>query len=113
MNTDDITIPENLQEQGMSSGEELIPAEVAARKAREEEFIPVPQQEENNSSIDTTAGYTVSAQGLVNNYAVTPAVYEEEKSLAEKRRDYTMLGIVALAVVTLFIGAAIAVNVTV
>lgn len=112
MNTESITVPQTLNQQGMSSGEELIPAEVAARQSREGEFTPEPKETED-LSIDTTAGYTVSEQGLVNNYAVTPTVYEEGKSLAERRRDYTMLGIVALIIIGLFIGMAIAINLTV
>ncbi|ANV83081.1 hypothetical protein AWQ21_00940 [Picosynechococcus sp. PCC 7003] len=107
--TQNISVPENLKPEDISSGEELVPAEVAARKAREGEFTPDPKQGKDKS-VDTTAGYTVSEQGLVNNYAVTPEVYEEQKSSVQKRRDYTMLGVVALAVGILLIGAAITVN---
>ncbi|MBV5261589.1 hypothetical protein FLX56_24560 [Synechococcus moorigangaii CMS01] len=109
MDTQNISIPENLENNNVSSGEELIPAEVAARQEREGAFAPQPDTTADES-IDTTAGYTVSGQGLVNNYAVTPQVYEEQESLAEKRRDYTMLGVVGLAIATLLVGAAIAVN---
>ncbi|MEB3224221.1 MAG: hypothetical protein VKJ86_00275 [Synechococcus sp.] len=112
MDTQNISIPTDLAPDDISSGEELIPAEVAARQAREGEFTPQPEVPVDKVSGKTTAGYTVSEQGLVNNYAVTPKVYEEQRSLAEKRRDYTMLGIIALVVLLLFISGAIAINLT-
>jgi hypothetical protein len=54
-----------------------IPAtETAAREEREgENFRKTPEPE---GDIDTTAGYTVDKEGLVNNYAVEPEMYYEE-----------------------------------
>ncbi|NJK37215.1 MAG: hypothetical protein HC835_03305 [Oscillatoriales cyanobacterium RM2_1_1] len=66
------------------------PAEVTARKEREgENFKKTPESE---GGIDTTKGYTVDREGLLNNYAIEPEMYinvpgdlrEEEE--AEKAR---------------------------
>lgn len=55
----------------------IIPAETAARKEREgEEFKHIPE-EESSDSIDTTGGYTVDQEGLLNNYAIEPEMYYE------------------------------------
>ncbi|MFK8181756.1 MAG: hypothetical protein AB8B99_00175 [Phormidesmis sp.] len=54
----------------------IVPAETAARKEREGENYKQPA--ENNGSIDTTAGATVSNEGLANNYAIEPEMYIEE-----------------------------------
>lgn len=63
-------------------------AETAARIRREgENFKSIP---ESDASTDTTGGYTVSREGLVNNYAVEPEMYINqpgdlrEKEEAEK-----------------------------
>lgn len=54
----------------------IVPAETAARKEREgEDFKHIPDQE---GGIDTTGGYTVDREGLLNNYAVEPEMYYEE-----------------------------------
>lgn len=73
----------------------IVPAEVAARKEREGEiFGRTPKDERvNPESIDTTSGYTVDQEGLVNNYAVEPEMYinepgdlsQQEAELAAKR----------------------------
>ncbi len=96
-------VPDDLKGDQVSSGEELIPAEVAARKEREGK----PSEMPGDSKPD---GYTVSGQGLTNNYAVTPPVYKEQKSDTEKRRDYTMVGIVGLVIVALLVGITFLVN---
>lgn len=54
----------------------LTTAETAARMEREgENFRQTPEAE---GSIDTTGGYTVSREGLINNYAVEPEMYVNE-----------------------------------
>jgi len=82
----------------------IVPAETAARKEREgDEFKSTPNKvkQENaqtddqtdNESIDSTGGYTVDKEGLVNNYAVEPEMYinepgdlrEKEENLAAER----------------------------
>ena len=58
----------------------LISSEVARRQEREgEEFkqLPTPSEEEQESDLDTTGGYTMSREGLLNNYAVEPEMYYE------------------------------------
>ncbi|OKH11018.1 hypothetical protein [[Limnothrix rosea] IAM M-220] len=89
-------IPEELNQEKVSNGEELVPSEVAARKKREGELEP--------SKVD---GYTVSGQGLINNHAVTPPMYTSDKPTTEKRRDLTMVGIVGISIVVLALGATI------
>ncbi len=55
----------------------IVPAETAARKEREgEDYKESAEKEEG--SIDTTAGATVSNEGLANNYAIEPEMYIEE-----------------------------------
>ncbi|NJM99904.1 MAG: hypothetical protein HC800_24675 [Phormidesmis sp. RL_2_1] len=55
----------------------LIPAETAARLEREQEsYKQVPEQSEGD--IDTSSGYTVDQEGLVNNYAIEPEMYINE-----------------------------------
>jgi hypothetical protein len=67
----------------------IVPAETAARKEREEEnykTVPTQQKQENaatndqtnSESINTTDGYTVDQEGLLNNYAVEPEMYYEK-----------------------------------
>ncbi|MEO0409647.1 MAG: hypothetical protein AAF289_20085 [Cyanobacteria bacterium P01_A01_bin.135] len=55
----------------------IIPAETAARKEREEgdykQTADKPQ-----SDMDTTAGQTVDQEGLANNYAIEPEMYVDE-----------------------------------
>lgn len=54
----------------------IIPAETAARKEREgENFGKTPTNDVEG--IDTTAGYAVDSEGLVNNYAIEPEMYYE------------------------------------
>jgi hypothetical protein len=54
----------------------IVPAETAARKEREEEnYKQLPEKEE---SLDTTGGYTVDREGLLNNFAVEPEMYYEQ-----------------------------------
>ncbi len=55
----------------------LIPAETAARKEREGGgYKQVP--DEAGETIDTSGGYTVDREGLVNNYAIEPEMYIDE-----------------------------------
>jgi hypothetical protein len=82
----------------------IVPAETAARKEREgDEFKSTPNKvkeasaktndQTDNESIDSTGGYTVDKEGLVNNYAVEPEMYinepgdlrEKEENLAAER----------------------------
>lgn len=89
----------------------LVPAETAARIERErEEFMHRPTKEDDQNqevgshapddSIDTTGGYTLDKEGLLNNYAIEPEMYvntpgdlrEKEAQLnAERRADLNSL----------------------
>ena len=71
----------------------IISAETAARMRREgENFRNKPQ---SDSDLDTTGGYTVTREGLLNNYAVEPEMYvntpgdlkEEQELEKEQRRE--------------------------
>jgi hypothetical protein len=56
----------------------IIPAETAARKDREgDSYKHIPENPANVDSIDTTGGYTVDKEGIVNNYASEPEMYSE------------------------------------
>jgi hypothetical protein len=55
----------------------IIPAETAARKEREEKDYKQVKQE-NAGDIDTAGGYTVDQEGLANNYAIEPEMYIDE-----------------------------------
>ncbi|MEA5525838.1 hypothetical protein [Nodularia spumigena] len=74
----------------------IIPAETVARKKREGEnykTLPTEQTQEdastndqsNADSINTTDGYTIDQEGLVNNYAVEPEMYYETPGDARKQ----------------------------
>ena len=66
----------------------IVPAETAARREREKGNYKDTPDKEEDSSLDTSEGYTVDKEGLVNNYAVEPEMYYEEpgdaKAIAEK-----------------------------
>jgi hypothetical protein len=69
----------------------IVPAETAARQEREgDEYQQLPEAE---GDLDTTGGYTIDEQGLMNNYAIEPEMYvdepgdlrEEEENLKRER----------------------------
>jgi hypothetical protein len=72
----------------------IVPAETAARKEREKEnYKHLPEEEQG---LDTTGGYTMDKEGLLNNYAVEPEMYvnepgdlrqEEEEQVAERVQE--------------------------
>lgn len=77
----------------------IVPAETAARKEREgTEFKSTPNKAKQAQaatddqtaaeSIDSTGGYTVDKEGLVNNYAIEPEMYiNEPGDLRDKEED--------------------------
>ena len=73
----------------------IVPAETAARKEREGDAYKSHPHQEGDESLDTSAGYTVDKEGLVNNYAIEPEMYvnepgdlrEKEESLAAERAE--------------------------
>lgn len=58
----------------------IVPAETAARKEREGAGYKQIPESENPNEIDTTGGYTVDKEGLVNNFAVEPEMYSNRQS---------------------------------
>ena len=63
----------------------IIPAETAARKEREgENFKRLPKHPPGSESLDTTAGFTVDKEGLVDNFGIEPEMYYETPGDAEK-----------------------------
>lgn len=86
----------------------IVPAETAARKEREGDLFKstpdkvkegeaVTNDQTDAESIDTTKGYTVDKEGLVNNYAIEPEMYvnepgdlrkKEEEVTAERAEEY-------------------------
>ena len=74
----------------------LIPAESAARAAREGEHFGHVDHDESAEveHIHTRDGYTIDQEGLINNYAVEPEIYikepgdlrEQEQQLKTQRR---------------------------
>jgi hypothetical protein len=83
----------------------MIPAETAARKDRESGgYKQVPENAESSGSIDTTSGYTVDKEGLVNNYASEPEMYSEtpgdlphQSSSESTQHQYTIVDMFASA----------------
>jgi hypothetical protein len=67
----------------------IVPAETAARKEREgKNYKQVPEQlDESSESINTTDGYTVDGEGLVNNYATEPEMYYEVPGDMQEQTD--------------------------
>ncbi len=73
----------------------IVPAETAARKEREgAAFKKTPHQPEDND-LDTSAGYTVDKEGLIDNFAIEPEMYinepgdlrQKEEELAQERAE--------------------------
>jgi hypothetical protein len=60
-------------------------AETAARIEREgEDFKNKPDSE---NSLDTTGGYTVSREGLLNNYPIEPEMYVNEPGDMREKQE--------------------------
>ena len=57
----------------------IIPAETAARRQREgAHYKHTPKSDRDDADIlDTTEGYAIDSEGLVNNYGVEPEMYFE------------------------------------
>lgn len=64
----------------------IIPSETAARMEREgENFGKTPTN--NVEGIDTTAGYAIDSEGLVNNYPIEPEMYYEVPGDAKEQLE--------------------------
>lgn len=94
---------ENKPEVGVNNSEpqydpHIVPAETAARIEREQEkFRTIPSKERDEeaatddqtdeASIDTTAGYTVDKEGLIDNFAIEPEMYYEVPGDARAKEE--------------------------
>ncbi len=57
----------------------LIPAETAARKEREgENFKSLSKHNPGSESLDTTAGFAIDKEGLIDNFGIEPEMYYEQ-----------------------------------
>lgn len=65
----------------------IVPAETAARIEREGENYKELPKEEGTDSLDTTGGFTVDQEGLLNNYAIEPEMYYEEPGDAAQAEE--------------------------
>jgi hypothetical protein len=65
--------PQKGSETELSYDPGIVPAETAARLKREgKSFMQTPKSEGES---DTTSGYTLDREGLMNNYAIEPKMY--------------------------------------
>lgn len=54
----------------------IIPAETAARKEREgDKFKHLTEHPPGSESLDTTGGFTMDKEGLVDNFGIEPEIY--------------------------------------
>ncbi|MEB3215387.1 MAG: hypothetical protein VKN72_03870 [Nostocales cyanobacterium 94392] len=65
----------------------IIPAETAARQEREKGNYKTTPDKEEDQSLNTTEGYTVDNEGLLNNYAIEPEMYYEEPGDAKQQAE--------------------------
>ncbi|NEP60565.1 MAG: ssl1498 family light-harvesting-like protein [Symploca sp. SIO2G7] len=106
----------NTLERNYSDGSELIPAEVGARSFREGSLPPnTPAPQENAQQLDTltpntTGGYTVDQEGLINNYATTPEMYEANYPSPHKQHKYFIQGAIATVFVGLLVSIAFVIS---
>ncbi len=66
----------------------IIPAETAARKEHEgDNFKHLAEHPAGSESIDTTGGFTVDKEGLVDNFAIEPEMYYEKPGDLRKKKN--------------------------
>ncbi|MGY6530827.1 MAG: photosystem II assembly protein Psb35 [Cyanobacterium sp.] len=71
--------PQEKKEKSANYDRNIISAETAARMEREgEDFKEIPESD---------GGYTVSREGLVNNYAIEPEMYIEERGDLKEKEE--------------------------
>ncbi|EKU99146.1 hypothetical protein Lepto7375DRAFT_1161 [Leptolyngbya sp. PCC 7375] len=84
-----------ISDHSSSDGSELIPAEA-----------PMTGQKSQNEPLG--AGYRVDDEGIVNNYALEPEVYEAKYPSPKQQRRYIVLGGAAVLFVALVLWIAFA-----
>jgi hypothetical protein len=66
----------------------IIPAEVAARKEREDgKYKHLAENPPGSESIDTTGGFTMDKEGLVDNFGIEPEMYYETPGDAKEAEN--------------------------
>ncbi len=65
----------------------IVPAETAARMEREGDNYKELPEEDSKDSLDTTGGFTVDQEGLLNNYAIEPEMYYEVPGDAKQAEE--------------------------
>jgi hypothetical protein len=73
------------KEKSANYDRKIVSAETAARMEREQDNYK--QKPEPESTLDTTSGYTVSREGLLNNYPVEPEMYVNERGDLEEKQQ--------------------------
>lgn len=89
----------------------IVPAETAAREAREGDHFGQAKHDDAKDidHIHTRDGYTSDKEGLFNNYAVEPEMYADQSAnnlisnWRRNRLDSTTLGVLLLFAVGLFV----------
>jgi hypothetical protein len=63
----------------------IIPSETAARKEREgDNFKHLAEHPPGSESLDTTGGFTLDKEGLIDNFGIEPEMYYETPGDAQK-----------------------------
>jgi hypothetical protein len=67
----------------------IVPSETAARKEREgDNFKHLAEHPPGSESLDTTGGFTVDKEGLVDNFGIEPEMYYETPGDVEKDKTH-------------------------
>lgn len=90
----------NLNEKHHSDGTELIPAEVQANV----------RQDAAPTAPPFASGYTVSDEGLLNNYAIEPEIYPSTFPSPPQQRRYIFLGAGAILLVSMLLLITLAIS---
>lgn len=65
----------------------IVPAETAARKEREgDDFKHLHTHPEGSAHIETSGGFTVDKEGLIDNFAIEPEMYYETHGDLSKKK---------------------------
>ncbi len=75
-----------------SDGSELIPAEVQAKNLQDSEPL---------TDASSRSGYRVDEEGIGNNYAIEPEMYDAKYPSQKQQRRYLFMGLGAFLFVTL------------
>jgi hypothetical protein len=64
----------------------IIPSETAARKEREgDKFKHLAEHPPGSESLDTTGGFTLDKEGLIDNFGIEPEMYYETPGDAQEK----------------------------